>query len=568
MNEVEAPRRTSPAAPPLARVRRHRRDISWIWAVPLITLLIAGYLAWNTLSNRGPLITITFQTAAGVTAGQTRVRHKEVEIGIVDDVQLSEDLKRVVITARMNPDARKLLTSKAQFWVVRPRFFAGTISGLSTLVSGSYIEVGLSGPGGQPERHFTGLETPPVLQSEVPGRTFLLRADRLGSLSVGSPVFYRDLDVGQVLGWDVADMAEYVVVHAFVRAPFDQYVQENTRFWNASGVSARLSGAGLQIQMQSLRALALGGIAFETPEGEAAQQAKANEVFPLYPDKESAETAGFGPKIPFVAFFEQSVGGVSPGTPVNLRGIKIGEVTRVSLRYDAASDRVVAPVRFEVQPERVAGDILGTEQDPTASLQAAVQRGLRAQLVSTNLITGGMAVSLDFFPDAKAAELQQEGAVYVIPTLPGGSQDIMRAVGQLMARASAIPLDQIGQNLNNMIKGLNQVANAPEIRQSLTALQATLTETQATLKSLNQGLQPAVKRLPDMTAKLDQTLTGANRLLGSLGEGYGGDSQFHRDLTRMMAQLTDALQSLRALADLLTRHPEALIRGRTNTGLQ
>jgi paraquat-inducible protein B len=267
MNDTPSP----PTAVVRSRIDRKRR-LSLIWAIPIVTALIGAWLAWSTLSERGPLITIQFQTAEGLTAGQSQVRHKDVVMGQVTRIVLSQDLQHVEVTVRMNREAEPLLTEKASFWVVKPRFFAGSISGLQTLVSGAYIELSPTAGGGETRRQFVGLEEPPVMQTDVPGRIFLLHAPRIGSLSLGSPVFYRDLTVGQVLGWDVADMARSVTIHAFVRAPYDQYVHDNSRFWNASGASIQFRANGLQLQVESLRAIILGGIAFETPRRNFATQ--------------------------------------------------------------------------------------------------------------------------------------------------------------------------------------------------------------------------------------------------------------------------------------------------------
>jgi paraquat-inducible protein B len=231
----------------------HKRRLPLIWAIPVVTVIIGAWLAWSTISQRGPLITITFETAEGLQANQSHVRHKDVDMGVVQKVSLTHDLKRVEVTVRMNREAEPLLTDKAEFWVVRPRFFAGAISGLQTLFSGSYIDLLPSAEGGEPKREFVGLENPPVLQSDVPGRTFLLQAKRIGSLNLGSPILFRDLEVGEVLGWDVGEMAREITIHAFVREPFDKYVRDNSRFWNASGAKVQLGANGIQLQVESLR---------------------------------------------------------------------------------------------------------------------------------------------------------------------------------------------------------------------------------------------------------------------------------------------------------------------------
>ena len=238
---------------PQAATRRSRR-ISIIWIVPLVAVAIGGWLAWDTLSKEGPTIKIAFDGGEGLQAGQSQLKYKDIVFGTVKSLALSPDQTHVVVTVATTRQAEPLLTEGTAFWVVKPRLFAGNVSGIETLLSGSYIGMLPAATAGKSQREFVGREDPPVLGAHVPGRTFLLKSKRLGAVSVGSPIFYRDLNVGEVLGWDIADMAEYVTIHAFVRAPYDSYVHDQTRFWNASGVSVKLGGTGVEVQMESLKA--------------------------------------------------------------------------------------------------------------------------------------------------------------------------------------------------------------------------------------------------------------------------------------------------------------------------
>jgi paraquat-inducible protein B len=540
-----------------------RRRPSPIWAIPIVSVLIAGWLVWDTLSKRGPLITVTFQSAEGLQAGQSRVRHRDVDVGLVEGITLSPDLGHVVTTIRMNREAELLLAEGARFWVVKPRLFAGSLSGLGTLLSGSYIGIAPSGADGQRQTRFTGLEHPPLLEAREPGRTFQLRTDRLGSVSLGSPVFYRDLPVGEVLGWDLGEMAETVTIHAFVRAPFDRYVRDGSRFWNASGVSLKLGADGAQLQLESLRALLMGGIAFDTPASARALEASAaDHAFPLHPSQEAAANAAYHRRVRFVSYFPGSVGGVGPGSPVTFQGLRVGHVTGLDLEYDAAGDALRAPVRFEVEPERVANLRLVEGRGPVANTRLLVERGLRARLESANLLTGQMQVALEMVARAEPAELGVEGDVLVLPTVPGQFAGITDAANQLLAKLGGLPFEQIGRSLSDTLKGVDGLVNGEELRQSLVSLQATLASVQDLARQLDQGLAPAVRQLPGIASGLQGTVTQANRLLLSTDRGYGDGSRFSRDVDRLMQQLNDAARSLRILADLLTRHPEALIRGR------
>ena len=217
--------------------------------------MIAAYLGYRTLLEQGPLLTVTFTSGEGITAGQTQVKYKAVALGTVESVDLSSDNSQVVVRVRMNNVGARFLTSHARFWVVRPIFTPGNISGLETLVSGAYIAVDPGVPGGQYQDHFTGLEGPPGVRSDEPGQTYRLTTDSIGSLAAGSPIFYRDIVVGEVLGYDIGNGLGPVTVNIFVRAPFDHLIRPQSHFWKSSGITAQLQNGGLHIEFQSLQAI-------------------------------------------------------------------------------------------------------------------------------------------------------------------------------------------------------------------------------------------------------------------------------------------------------------------------
>ena len=551
------------AAVPRARTGRSRR-ISVIWIIPLVAVAIGGWLAWDTWSKEGPTIRISFDSGEGLQPGQSQLKFRDIVFGTVKSLELAPDHTHVVVTVATTHEAKPLLTDQTVFWVVKPRLFAGNVSGLETLLSGSYIGMMPGKAGGKVQHKFVGQEDPPILQENIPGHTFLLKAERLGSISVGSPVFFRDLSVGEVLGWDIADMAEYVTIRAFVRAPYDSYVHDETRFWNASGVSVKLAGAGVEVQMESLKALLLGGIAFDTPEAEIHTAATAeNHVFPLFRDRDRAEAASYTRKIPLVSYFPGSVSGLARGSEVTMHGLVIGRVTDVRLAYDADKDIVVAPVRYEVEPERVVGVGVRVYKTDAESVEALLKAGLRASLQSASLITGQEVVALDFVTDAPPATLTKEGEDFVLLTIEGGGfAGLASSANDLLGKVNTIPFDQIGQSLNGILKSVNDMTQGPQLKKALTDLSAMIASAQAMVQRLD------TKQLPELTAGLEKTLTSANKLVLSLDSGYGDNTKFNRDLDRLMAQTTDAVRSIRALADLLARHPEALVKGRPEGPLE
>ena len=540
-----------------------RRRISLIWAIPVVTLFIAAWLAWDTLAKRGPLITITFDSAAGLQANQSRIRYRDVDLGTVQTVALSPDRGQVIVTARMTRQAAPLLTEKAQFWVVKPRFFAGSITGLETLVSGAYIQFQPADVGGVAIAHFRGMEDPPVLRGEAAGHTFRLKTKRIGSLNLGSPVLFRDLTVGEVLGWDVGEMAREVTIHAFVRAPFDRYVHEGTMFWSASGASVQLGGSGVKLELESLRALILGGIAFDTPDaGLTTPVAAENKEFALLPGKDAADSAAFGRTLRFVTTFTGSVAGLSAGASVTLHGLRIGAVSDVALRYDKASDNVAAAVHYEVEPDRIARLELPSGNDLDKAMAELVARGLRVRLESASLVTGSKQMVMEIVAGAQAAAYDKLGDIYVIPAVEGDQGDIASSASALIARLNAIPFEQIGYNLNKTLAGASTTVNDPKLGQAIAALSDSLTSAQALIAALNKGADPLLRRLPAVASGLEDAVRHAGKLVASLDTGYGGASQFSRDTGRLLLQLTDAARSVRIVADLLSRHPESLIRGR------
>src|SRR5215813_2262904 len=533
---------------PMAPFRKRRR-VPLVWIVPVLTALLAVWLAWDTFSKRGPTITISFETAAGLTAGQSQLKYKNVVMGTVQSIAIAPDLASVIVTVETTREAERLLFDTTVFWVVKPQLSGGNISGLDTLLSGSYIAMRPHEEGtGKPQQHFVGLEDPPILQAWTKGTTYKLETKRVGSISPGSPIFFRDLEVGTVLGWGLGNLATKVTIHAFVRAPFDQYVREDSSFWNASGLSVRLAGEGISVQMESLRALLLGGVAFDTPHDAKEPPAKPDQTFTLYANFEAAKTAGFTRRLHVLSYFPGSVAGLSAGADVTLYGLKIGEVTDVDLTYDKETDRIVAPVHYQIDAGRIAG-ISAVEGLPPGTIASEfVKRGLRATLQAPSLISGHKIIALEMLPNSPPAELRREGDVFIMPA------------------SEASGFDSIGKSLSDAAAGLDNTINGPELKATLVSLDKAMAEVQGFTRRLDQDGAPALKRLPAIAAELQETLRRTNRLMGSLNTGYGEDSRFRRDLDRLLPQLTDMARSLRALTDLLSRYPEALITGRPTAG--
>ena len=549
----------------------HKRRLSWVWLIPLASGLIGGGLLWTTLARRGPMIRVTFDSAEGLQAGQSQVKYKDIQMGTVEGFDLTPDRKRVVMSVRMTAKAEDLVTEGAQFWIEKPRVYAGDITGLNTILSGSYIAMHPGEAGYPAQRSFDGLAEPPTLIPDEGGRQFRLTTSRLGSVKLGTPVFFHDLEVGKVVGWDLAGMAESVTLHVFVNAPYAGWVHRDSRFWNSSGVQLRLGPEGVQLQVESLKAAILGGITFDTPvhgDDADAPQAVASadgDSFPLYPSEDVAQTASAPHHATLASYFTGSVGGIAVGAHVTLQGLPVGDVTSVDLQYSTETDRTRVRVGFSVQLSRVAPVGSKPPHPFPEYWRELVKEGLRTRLKGGNLLTGQKEVALELEPDAPPAELEQEGDVSVIPpdnSGSGGLDDLAITANQLMAKITAVPFADIGQNLSGVLHGASEVANSPELRQALVRLNGTLAAVQDTVRHLDADGAPALRRLPAIAADLQGTLAQVRTLAASVSAGSSGDVKFGRDLDRALMQVTDAATSVRMVADLLSRHPEALVRGR------
>jgi paraquat-inducible protein B len=552
---------------PQASVRTDRR-FQLIWLIPLVAAVIAGFLAYRAISQRGPTITLTFRAADGLKAGTTKVRHKAVDLGTVESIRLSDDLSHVNVRVQMQREASGELTEAARFWVVRPRLNAGNVTGLDTLLSGAYIELDPGAPSPEPRverREFVGLEEPPAIRSGEPGQSYTLRTDRIGGITSGSPVMYRDITVGEVLRWELSPDGQAFTVTIFVRDPFNRFVRVGTHFWDASGIGLDLGAGGVQLRLQSLQALLSGGIAFDTsPDARTTELSKSGDEFQLFRDESTASTAGYKRRIPFVTRFNGSVRGLAVGAPVEVFGIQIGTVTDVRLNFDPAAGDAHVDVEFELQPERILTPENIDQKTPLETAQAMVRRGVRMQLHTANYLTGQLYLGMDYIQGAATAEatITPQGRLF-IPGASGGLDSLTANLADLAQKIARIPFDQIGADLQATLQNTSKLTGGPELKQTLQSMASTLATTQELVRKIDVGATPLIRRLPDIAAGLQQTVDKASKLVSSADSAYFGNSQVKRDVERLLVQLSDTARSVRLLADFLSQHPEALIQGKT-----
>ena len=560
---------TEPPEDP-AEARRVPRRLSVIWLTPVFALAVVAWLSWHTLMQRGPAITVRFTSAEGLTAGETEIRHKGVRVGTVESFELSPDLSEVLVHARMTHDVSTRLRASTRFWIVTPRVGTSGITGLNTLVSGAYIEMY---PGeGEPQREFVGLEDPPLLQPDAPGRAFTLTQDELGSIGPGTPVNYRGVQVGQVEGYALDANGRHVNIYAFVRAPYDALVHDDTRFWDASAIDVSAGPQGIRVRLNSLQQLVTGAIGFDTPlppsteaptqsvgkaiaqqaagrqllasaASKAAPEAVADKVFPLYDSQAIAQRNRRGAHLTYTLRFDDSAAGLQAGTSVQLQGVAIGEVTQAKLVYDAAAGALYESATMEIDPGvvQLVGIAHRTDAEQVSAvrngLARLVARGLRAQLITSNLLTGQKVIAMDIVAGAPKAQLDPNAASPEFPTTHGAD------------------IDAIMQNLQNTLHHIDQATAGPALGNAIRNLDATLSH----LEQITRDVQPQIKPLID---SLRATADAAQSAAQSAGSTLGPDGALATQLPALMQQISEAARALRELSEFLARHPDALLRGR------
>ncbi len=542
--------------PTATLVPPRRARISAIWAIPIFAAIVALGIAANRILNEGPTITIVFKSAEGVEAGKTVIKYKDVTIGQVTAVELYDDYAKVMVTAKIDKHAEGLMVEDAKFWVVQPRVTLSGVSGLGTLLSGNYIGFE-QGKSQKTQRRFVGTEAPPVINIDQPGRQFVLTADDMGSLGVGSPLYFRRLQVGQVMATEPAAGGRSVSIRVFVNAPYDQYVNSETRFWNAGGIDVSVGAGGVDVRTQSLIALLIGGLAFETPLfATVAEPADADTTFVLYKDRADAMKQPDAIAKHYVLYFGESLRGLSIGAPVTILGLQAGEVTDVGFDVDPTTAKLRGRVEVVAYPERLIAHlraqqaassraIAGNQRQRRAFFERLVEeRGLRAQLRSGSLLTGQLYVAMDFFPDATKAEVDWNQETPVVPTVPSILPDLEAKVSSILVKLDQLPYEAIGADVKTTLETLNKALK--DIDKAVNHIDVDVTP----------GLKPAISEFRRTLASADRAIRNTDASL------LGKDAPGQIDLRESLQEVTRAARSVRVLSDYLERHPEALIQGK------
>jgi paraquat-inducible protein B len=515
--------------------KKDKWKVSLIWLIPIIALLIAISLAIKTFLSVGPTINVSFRSAEGLVAGKTTVQFRQVNIGLVRKIKLSDDLSHVIVEIELTRDASNFASSDSKFWVVRPRIGASGVSGIDTLLSGSYIGVE-GGKLDDKKTNFTGLEFPPVVASDVPGKVIFLKASDLGSLDIGSPIYYRRINVGQITAYRLSNDGTRVDLQAFIQAPYDKFVTTNARFWQASGIDVNLNASGFNLKTQSLTSIISGGIAFGYPEhAKKAPVAQNNSSFTLWESQSEALKKPDGTPHQIVMYFDQSLRGLTAGAPIDFMGIDIGEVTSINAEFNKDHTQMRMRAEAIIYPSRLAD---GSELNPSGKIFASfIKRGWRAQMRTGNLLTGQNYIAFNKFPDTPPASLHiLKNGVVDVPTVQTELSSLQSQVAVIADKLSKFPLNEIGGDVRKTLNSLNTAINSTD--------------------KLVQQVDS--KLAPDMQATLDElrrTMRSSESILSS-------DAPMQQDIRRAVQQMSRAATSVQLMADYIEQHPESLIRGK------
>jgi paraquat-inducible protein B len=508
---------------------RKSKPISIIWLIPVVAALTGGFLAWKTISEQGPTITILFESADGLAADKTKIKFKDVEIGSVDSIRLTKDLKQVEVTASLVAGTDRYLNENTRFWVVRAEISAGQVTGLGTVLGGAYIGVDLSEEG-KKTKQFVGLEKAPIITSNDEGTLYTLHAESITAINIGTPVFYHSFRVGQVVSSDLDESGAFVNIQLFVRSPYDERVDSETRFWNSSGIDVVVNSDGVQIDTPSVISMMIGGISFDNfdrhPDGSPVDE---SVVFTLFRNKEDSLKTHYTEKVRYLVHFDESVSGLTPGSVVEFRGIKLGEVIDVTLVYDTATRDLKIPIVIELEPGRIEVNGERPERQQDRNMGYLVAEGLRARLATGNLLTGQLKVELVFVPDVAPGEIRYGGVYPELPTAPGTLDRITASLAKVMAEMEEVPIGEIAAKVDRLVGELETLTN-----------------------QINRDMAPAITA---SLAGLEKTLESADAVIGP-------DSVVTVEIQRLLLDLNDTARSMRLLSERLEQHPEDLLRGK------
>ncbi|PYE86004.1 MlaD family protein [Pseudoroseicyclus aestuarii] len=504
-------------AAPEVPVQSGRRSlwqrVSIVWVVPIAALIVALGIAWNSWREQGPLIEIVFLDGAGVTAGETELRFRDVTVGLVEEVGFTEDLDQVRVSVRIDRDVAPYVDEEAKFWIVRPEVSTRGVSGLETVLSGVYLQGQWDTVQGEQTSEFEGLTQAPLLGPDRLGLSIVLRASG-GLLSSNSPLLYKGVEVGRIGEARVSADGFYVEAPAVIYAPYDNLVTEATRFWDTSGFSVSLGSQGAEINFDSIASLVAGGLTFDTFVS-GAELAEEGDVFEVFDDEEPARNSVFQTtdqnSLNLSALFDGNVAGLTIGSLVEINGIRIGTVAGLTGLVDRArfgDTDVRLQTILQIRPSALGLDQEAGAEEALDFLTAAVGEGLRARLVTGNLLTGGLKVQL-FYPETvQPASLDLDAEPFpALPTVESDIVDVQATAQGTLDRINDLPIEALLQNASDFLDNAAALLGSDDLQRTPAEVRGLLADVRGVVGS------DGVQQLP---SQLSEVMAGANALVADV----------------------------------------------------
>ncbi len=549
-----------------AEPRRQARQplmqrVSLVWLLPIAAIAFAIFILWQSFVERGPLVRIKFDKAGGVIAGETRIRRNDVDVGTVEAVRLSDDLASVIIEARLDPLVADFIDTDARFWIVNARVNTTEISGLSTLLSGSYIGVDWDEQEGDAEREFEGLEEAPLTARGTPGRRLTLASEEAGYIYVGSPVFFRQLEVGRVERRRLSSDATEVLFDIFIEAPYHEHLFTESRFYNVSGLEGSFGADGISVRVESISAFFTGGLGFDNPGRLDGLEPLTRDGarFRLYDNRKAARESIFqgeeDERFRFLARFDGSVKGLQRDASIEYNGIRVGRVAEVTMSMpDTAGDTPEAIAILQLQPRRLGLDSISHDA-LINGLDQLVENGLRVQLATGNFLTGSLVVKLVNQPFAPLERMDLEAKPFPeIPTTVSNIEAVTQDVEQLVSKLAELPFSALIESATGLFSDFRALVASPE----MSNLPAKLGESLDSLVRTTQGIETASSGLPELV----EALTTASRNADDVLDGVSPDSEIYIELSAAVREMRAAARSIAGFAEILEKNPNAVLTGR------
>ncbi len=531
--------------------------ITSIWIVPFIALLIAAWLAYQYFSELGPEIRIIFPKNEGLQAGQSHIKYKDVPIGVVKKIELQEDGDGVIVIARMDKDTEAYLNDNTKFWIVKPEVGVTGVSGLETLISGTYINM-YTEKGGTFKETFHGMSH--AYRKINDGEYFHLSAPVGYNIKKGTPLYFKNIQVGQVEYMNISLDGSSVDFIVFVEKFYVPYVHTDSKFWVASALDVDISNGRLDVNIAPFSYMLHGGISFSSTGEDPNNTVEDAYVFHLYQNRGVAEGKQIGQGGDYIHTFEidtyASIAKLKVDASVRYEGYDVGRVKDIKLSFEPKTHKMMGKVYVDIDTSSFA-----TEDENSSTCEKrfmrALKEGLHAKITPTDPITGMLYVKL-LFEDSNETQTIAYGKKYpIIPSSLYNESSVMDGVEHFIAKLNHLPLEKLVTSLHKVVTDTNEVVNG--VNKPLVTV---LSNLKTTIKNLNKMTnKKSFVAMPDEINKTLKELTRTLKTTKKVVKGYDNNSLITHQITETLKIVTKTSKEMQQFLKMLNRKPNSLIFG-------